>query len=123
MLALLLLLGSGTIPTGQNFYRWSFFIIALPYTYAVGAVVGLPLHFIFRFFRWRAWWHYALAGIFCAYVFAEYVGTGRPSAKYLLFLSFYGVVTACTVWAIAVRRSKPERVEKDKSDNTENTSL
>ena len=114
LLALLLLLATGTIPTSQNIYRWSFFAIALPFNYAVGAMVGFPVYLVFRYLRWRAWWHYALAGFFGAYGFAEYLGPGRPSVKFLLFLGFYGVVTACTAWAIVVADGSPTGSKRTK---------
>ena len=106
LLSLLLGLMTGTVPTTHTIYKWSFFLIAVPYTYMVGLLVGLPVHLVFRYLRWRAWWHYALAGLFGGIAFAEYLGPGRPSAVSVSVFGFYGVVTACTAWAIAVRRWK-----------------
>ena len=119
-LGLMLGLLAGNVPSAGTFYKWTFLIIGIPYTYAVGVLVGLPIHLVFRYLRWRAWWHYTLLGLLGGIAFADYLGPGWPSAVSLSIFGFYSVVTAWTAWAIAVRRWKRDRVEHDASDDTEN---
>jgi len=117
LLGLVLGLLTGNVPSGGTLYKWTLTIIGIPYTYAVGLLVGLPVHLLFRYLLWRSWWHYALAGLLGGTAFADYVG--EPSALSLSVFGFYGLITALTAWAIAVHRWKRDRVGPDEPDDIE----
>jgi len=111
LIALIVGLLAGNVPSAGNLYRYTFFIIGIPYTFVVGMLVGLPIYLLFRYLSLRAWWHYALAGFIGGFAFADYAGPGWPSYGAIALFGFYGVVTAWVAWAIAVRRWKRDRVE------------
>src|SRR5665213_1807558 len=91
----------------------SLFPLALYFTYVIALVFGVPAILLFRFFRLRRWWQFAMAGALLGPV-AILVVQYNPNASSPLPMEttqFFacatlGLVCAVIYWAVAVFRAR-----------------
>ena len=84
--------------------------LGIPAAYTSEVLFGIPIYLLFRRKGWLKLWQTLLAGVVCSaplsLVAFHAVGYSIPDmARWLSFLSTFGVITALIFWYISVRNN------------------